>query len=364
MASESHPAHPTVRAVEVRTPARIHLGMMAFGVPEARSYGGVGFMLDRPGLQVRLKRSPRIEAKGVHAERAVRFAGACLSAWGIADGGCSIEVVSGPRAHVGLGSGTQLALAVAAGVRHLFLQRHDDEEPGIEHPLMFRPEPGEHDVAFETREVLELARAVSRGRRSCVGIHGFSRGGLIIEAGRVAGEPTPATQRTSPFSPMVARVRLPSSWRCLVIVGRDAIGLHGEAERAAFRALPPVPREVTGELARLALLELLPAAVEADFAAFSAAVRAYGRVAGQPFEAESKKLPHAEATSSLIELLGELGVTGAAQSSWGPAVVACCESLEAAGTLLDRLESLGMASHHEMTIARFDDTGAALQVLE
>lgn len=363
MASESQPTHSTVRAVEVRTPARIHLGMMAFGVPEGRSYGGVGFMLDRPGVQVRLRRSTRIEAKGVHAERAVRFAGACLSAWGIAEGGCSIEVVSGPRAHVGLGSGTQLALAVAAGVRHLFLQR-TDEEPGIEHPLMFRPEPGEHDVAFETREVLELARAVARGRRSCVGIHGFSRGGLIIEAGRVVGAGAATAERSPAFSPMVARVRLPSSWRCLVIVGRDAIGLHGEAERAAFRSLPPVSREVTGELARLALLELLPAAVEADFTAFAAAVREYGRVAGQPFESQSKQLPHAEATASLIELLGELGVPGAAQSSWGPAVVACCDSLEAAGTLLDRLESLGMASHHDMTIARFDDAGAALQVLE
>jgi len=352
-----------VTAVEVRTPARIHLGMMSFGVPGARSYGGVGFMLDRPGVQVRLQRAARIEGKGVHAERAVRFAGACLSAWGITDAGCSIEVLTGPRAHVGLGSGTQLALAVAAGVRHLLMHRAD-EGPGVEHPLQFRPEPGEHDVSFETHEVLELARAVGRGRRSCVGIHGFARGGLIIEAGRVVGDSAAARERGAAFSPMVARVRLPSAWRCLVIVGRDAIGLHGEAERAAFRGLPPVPREVTGELARLALLELLPAAVEGDFGAFAAAVREYGLVAGRPFENESTKLPYADATANLLDLLAELGVPGAAQSSWGPAVVACCESLDAAGTLLDRLESLGISKHHDMTIARFDVDGASLQVIE
>jgi beta-ribofuranosylaminobenzene 5'-phosphate synthase len=363
MSSEPRPPRTAVTAVEVRTPARIHLGMMSFGVPGARAYGGVGFMLDRPGVQVRLQRATRVEGKGVHAERAVRFAGACLTAWGIADAGCSIEVLSAPRAHVGLGSGTQLALAVAAGVRHLFMYR-DDDEGGPEHPLQFRPEPGEHDVSFETREVLELARAVGRGGRSCVGIHGFSRGGLIIEAGRVSGDPATPQDRGRAFSPMVSRVRLPSAWRCLVIVGRDAIGLHGEAERSVFRTLPPVPREITGELARLALLELLPAAVEGDFAAFSAALREYGLVAGRPFEAESKQLPYAEATANLLELLAELGAPGAAQSSWGPAVVACCESLEAAGTLLDRLESLGMSKHHDMTIARFDVDGATLQVLE
>ena len=58
--------------VEVRTPARLHLGMMSFGVPEARAFGGVGVMIDRPGVQVRLRRAERFEARGVHGERALR----------------------------------------------------------------------------------------------------------------------------------------------------------------------------------------------------------------------------------------------------------------------------------------------------
>jgi predicted sugar kinase len=108
----------------------------------------------------------------------------------------------------------------------------------------------------------------------------------------------------------------------------------------------------------------LPAAVEGKFAEFAAAVRRYGELAGQPFAAESQQLPHAPATAKLLELLGELGIVGAAQSSWGPTVMACCPSLEAAGDLAEALDRLGLARHHDVVIARFDSQGAVLREVE
>jgi len=316
-------------AVEVRTPARLHLGMMSFGMPDVRAFGGVGVMIDRPGVHVRLQRAARFEARGLHGERAIRFAQACAQAWNIAEAGCSIEVLAAPRSHVGLGSGTQLALAVAAGVRHLFRPSAAEEAPsGVPHPAQERPQPADHDWLLDTSDVLALARLVGRGRRSCVGVYGFSRGGLIVEAGRLVAAAGAEDDATREFSPMVARVRLPSAWRCVVIVGRDAVGLHGDAEKASFARLPPVAPEVTAELARIALLELLPAAVEAKFPAFAQAVHRYGRMAGLPFEPESRRLPHAEATARLLELLAELGFPGSAQSSWGPAVANAAPDLD------------------------------------
>jgi predicted sugar kinase len=351
-------------AVEVRTPARLHLGMMSFGVPDSRAFGGVGVMIDRPGIQVRLRKADRFEARGVHGERAIRFAQACSQAWGLAESGCAIEVLTAPRSHVGLGSGTQLALAVAAGMRHLFRPPAGAEPPGATHPAERPPQPGDDEWLFETADVLELARLVGRGRRSCVGVYGFSRGGLIVETGRLLGGPHADDDARREFSPMVARVRLPSTWRCVLVVGRDDLGLHGDAERAAFARLPPVAADVTAELSRIALLELLPAAVEAKFDAFAQAVRRYGQLAGRPFDPESRGLAHANATAQLLELLAELGFPGSAQSSWGPAVMACCETLEKAGQLVDALEGLGLGKHHDIAIARFDTQGASLRVLE
>ena len=336
--------------------------MLSFGVAGARSYGGVGVMVDRPTVHVRLRRASRLEARGLHAERAVGFAQACAAAWRLGDVGCSIEVIAAPAAHVGFGSGTQLGLAIAAGMRHLFTMGSETAAaPAMPHPVQDALEPTEHDWLFDIRDALEFARAVGRGRRSCVGVYGFSRGGLIVEAGRVVRPEESDDDTTRDFSPMVARVRLPSAWRCVLAIPRDSTGPSGEAERAAFARLPPVPTEVSAELARIALLELLPAAVEGKFAEFARAVRTYGTLAGKPFETESRDLPHAVATERLLELLEELGFPGCAQSSLGPAVMVCCETLDAAGQLVEVLESLGLAEHHDIVIARFDPQGAALR---
>jgi len=353
-------------AVEIRTPARIHLGMLSFGAPGIRSFGGVGVMLDRPGVVLRVRRAHRIEARGPLAERALQFARGATEAWGLGDMGYGLEVVSVPATHAGLGSGTQLGLAVAAGLRHLF-RRAPTESAGVA-----SPPPAErpldalaHEWVFDVREAIELARAAGRGRRSCIGVYGFSRGGLIVEAGRhVDATQTPPDDATREFSPMVARARLPEAWRCVVIAARGSSGLHGEAERAAFARLPPVPADVTAGLAKIALMDLLPAAVEGKFAEFAAAVRSYGVLAGKPFEAESASLPHAAATAQLLELLDELGITGCAQSSWGPTVIACCPSLEVAGDLTEALDRLGLTKLHDIVIARFDSQGAVLREIE
>ena len=349
--------------IEVRTPARLHLGMLSFGVPGARSYGGVGVMVDRPGVQLRLRLANRLEGRGPQAERAVKFARACLEAWNMGGVGCNLEVVAAPPSHTGLGSGTQLGLAVAAGIRHLFSEPHGDA--GDESSAPESLYATEHDWLFDIRDVMDLARVVGRGRRSCVGVYGFSRGGLIVEAGRMLDAADGAEDDAKrPFSPMIARARLPAAWRCVVIVGRESAGLAGDAEREAFKRIPPVSAEVTAELSRIALLELLPAAVEGRFGEFSTAVRRYGELAGQPFAEESARLPHAAATAHLLELLAEVGAPGCAQSSWGPAVMACLPSLEAAGNLVEILDRLGLAKHHDIIIARFDSQGAVLRQVE
>lgn len=336
-----HPAPSTAgpsHAVEVRTAGRLHLGMISFGNPAVPSFGGVGVMVEGLGVTVRLVPADGFQGSGPLAERAVGFARQCAAAWSLADAGCAIEVRTAPRSHVGLGSGTQLALAVAAGMRGLFVAGPTEER----------------ERRFTAAEALEVARAVGRGRRSCVGIYGFGGGGLIAEAGRREGDPGPQ------FSPLVARVMLPEAWRCVVFIKNDCEGLHGEAEKQAFARLRPVPEEISGELSRIATSELVPAAARGDFARFSDAVHRYGRLAGRPFEPQSSLLPFHEAIGGLIDQLAALGVRGAAQSSWGPAVMACCESADAAAGLVGEMQRGGLIADHDVTVTSFDRHGALL----
>jgi predicted sugar kinase len=323
-------------------------------------------MLDRPGVVLRARRANRLEARGPLAERVLEFAGRVIEGWNLGDVGCSFEVVRVPPTHAGLGSGTQLGLAVAASLRHLFKAREERATRESEQrPSEELLDAADQEWVYDVREAIDLARVTGRGRRSCIGVYGFSRGGLIVEAGRyVLGESGGDDDSRREFSPMIARARLPGAWRCVVIAARGAAGLHGDEERAAFAELPPVPADVTAGLAKIALVDLLPAAVEGKFPEFSAAVRAYGDLAGKPFENALARVPHAAATAQLLELLGELGVVGCAQSSWGPTVIACCPTLENAGALAETLDRLGLSQHHDITIARFDSQGAVLRSIE
>ena len=355
---------PMPTAVEVRTPARLHLGLLSFGDPTLRAYGGLGVMIDAPGVVVRLRRHSELSGAGPLGTRALAFARECVRAWGLGpEATCAIEVVAAPRAHVGLGSGTQLALAVAAGMRQLFCPwPHEQSASALVLPVV-----GQRH--FDTAEAISLARGVGRGRRSSVGIHGFSGGGLIVEAGKYAPPPSAASEveaggGSHEVSPLVARVHLPAEWRCVVIIQRDAEGLHGEAEKAAFADLPPVERALSAELARIALMELVPAALEGKFAEFSAAVGRYGQLAGLPFASHTAGLPQTESTRQLLELLAELGFCGSAQSSWGPAVMACCPSAQAAEQLVETFQTRGLSQRHDLWITRFDNRGAMLNTLE
>jgi beta-ribofuranosylaminobenzene 5'-phosphate synthase len=355
MSLHAFPPGHRAHIVEVRTPARLHVGMLSFGVPGMRAYGGVGVMIDRPGVHLRITRGQaapggRLHATGPLADRAAAFARSCVAAWQLGDdAACTIDVVQVPGSHAGLGSGTQLGLAVAAGMRQLF-------RPSATQPA------SDAVIRFDTSDAVELARAVGRGRRSCVGVYGFSDGGLIVEGGRhVPADRSSDDDATRAFSPLLARVHLPAEWRCVVFGMRDAVGLHGDAEKQAFARLQPVPREISAELSRIALMELWPAAVEGEFAEFSAALLRYGLLAGKPFEPASSVLPYATTTADLIDRIQSLGVRGCAQSSWGPTVMACCESEETAETLVERFQASDLARQYDTLIVRFDSQGALVR---
>lgn len=338
--SASHPA-PSPHAVEVRAPARFHLGMFSFGDPSRRAFGGTGVMLDEPATVVRVRRARAFGSSGRGGDRAEGFARVCAASWGLPPASAfHVDVVATPRAHVGLGSGTQLALAVAAGVEAL-VGRAAAEARGV-----------------TAEGALELVHAAGRGRRSSVGAYGFALGGLVVEAGRLGADRVAAP---AGVSPLVARAAVPAPWRGVLVVERGAEGLHGAAERAAFEALAPVDRGLTAELARLALLELVPAALEGRFAAFAAAFGAYGRLAGVPFAAASRALPFQGALERLLERVAAAGFPGVAQSSWGPAVLVCCPGESEAAGLLATLAADGLTATHDVTVVSFARDGARLQ---
>lgn len=314
------------RRVEVTAPSRLHFGMFSFGQPGVRQFGGVGCTIDRPGIKLSISPSANFEISGPMAVRVREFVEKFRHTSGSSEAlRCRIDILTAPRPHVGLGSGTQLGLAVAAGL-NAYLH-------------------GETAIDVEA-----LARSIGRGLRSAIGTHGFTHGGLLIEAGKMAG---------GDISPLLARTVLPEAWRFVLLCPRNLAGLSGDAERRAFeQQLPPVPIRTTEALCREALLQLVPAAIEGRFEDFSESLFQFGRLAGNCFAALQGGPYGGEQVTQLVERCRTLGVRGVGQTSWGPTVFALLPDENAAARFIRELDR-----DVEVTIAAPTYEGARVEIM-
>lgn len=312
--------------VTVTTGSRLHFGLNALGdVPHA--FGGVGAMVETPGVSVEVVDADRFGVSGKLAKRAAKFARiACDNLLTSGDHRFHLKLSSAPPEHSGLGLGTQLGLAVAAAI--------DAWANG------------------KARPVDELALVVGRGRRSAIGVHGFERGGLILDGGHAE----PGT-----IGLLKQRVALPEEWRVLLITPPTSAGLSGGPEAAAFARLPPIPTGTTDRLRRLAV-EMIDSALHNHFDAFAESLGAYGRLAGECFAPAQGGAFASEGIASLVAALGKLGGAGAGQSSWGPTVFVAARSPEHADELSARLRSLPPYTETEVHSTRFSNRGARVTV--
>jgi len=288
--------HPG-RRVSVRAPARLHMGFVDLHGGMGRRYGGFGLALDRLFTRVRLEPAPGVTAAGPDAARAVRYATELAEYFDL-PGGVRIEVEEAIPPHAGLGSGTQLALAVGAGMAELF--------------------------GLDVRTV-EIAAALERGSRSGLGIGLFDQGGFVVDGG-AAGDGIPP--------PVIARLPFPAEWRLLLVFDHGREGVHGEAEIEAFAALPRFPGADAAELCRLVLMGALPGLVEADLDAFGDAVGRIQARVGDHFAGAQGGRFMSPGVARVLEWLGSHGLKGVGQSSWGPTGFAVCPSAPVADRLM------------------------------
>ena len=289
--------------VFVEAPARVHFGMLDIGGSFGRRFGGIGAALPAPSLLIEASRARAMFADGPDHRRALEFARRFLAHHGI-DDGVRVQVHRALPKHAGLGSGTQLALAVGRALAELYRLPTD---------------------------AASLASATQRETRSAVGTWVFAHGGLVVEGGRRVGASGPA--------PLLARLSIPDSWRCVVAIPRGEVGLHGAGEAEAFARLEPSPRDAE-RIAHLVLLGLLPAVVESDLRTFGAALTEIQRINGSWFAAaQGGVFAHGE-TAALVQLMASLGAAGVGQSSWGPTAYGIVEGNEASDALAEHVRAV------------------------
>ncbi len=307
-------------AVFVEAPARLHFGVLDLHGGLGRRFGGLGAAIPNPSLLLEATPAGRIEAQGADAERAAALAE--LARERLGTGGALIRVHRAIPPHAGLGSGTQLGLAVARALAELY---------GID------------------ADATALALVAGRGRRSAIGTYAFEGGGFIVEGGRTPGR--------EGVAPLLARYTVPASWRYVVAIPEGPPGLSGDAEAEAFRQLPPPDVREVERVSHLVLMRLLPSLVEADLGGFGAALSEIQRITGGWFASGQGGVFAPGPTGMLVQRFRRAGASGVGQSSWGPTAYAIVDGPERAQALGAQAgEWLGGAGR--IYHGAFDDRGA------
>ncbi|HZS57781.1 MAG TPA: beta-ribofuranosylaminobenzene 5'-phosphate synthase family protein [Gemmatimonadaceae bacterium] len=317
--------------VFVEAPARLHFGMLDLAGTLGRRFGGIGAAVPTPSLLISAEPRERITAEGPEAERAIRFAHRFVDHYGIEGRGAHFCVHRAIPKHNGLGSGTQLALAIARSMAELYAL--DDDPAG-------------------------LATAVGRARRSAIGTWTFAHGGFVLEGGRRSG----AGDAPDQPAPLLARLPIPPQWRCVIAVPRAALGVSGDAEVAAFASLPEPPLRDVEHVAHVVLMSLLPALVEGDLSTFGAALTEVQYVTGRWFAPAQGGAFAPGVGAALIAQMRDWGAAGVGQSSWGPAVYGIVGDEATGIALAQRVRAALPESDGAVYEGPFSHTGARVWI--
>ncbi len=320
------PFPATSAALRVTAPARLHLGFLDLNGGLGRRYGSIGIAIDRPSTQLTITRAAKNVATGEENRRVLKLLHKFTNDG--KSGAYAIDVEHAIPAHAGLGSGTQLALAVGAAIERL---------------------------RGEELSASDLAALGERGARSGIGLEAFISGGFIVDGGKGATDRPP---------PVTLRADFPEDWRIMLILDPSFTGVSGEAETTAFADLPPFSENAAAHICRLVLMKLVPGLKEEDIAAFGSAITEIQEIVGAHFASKQGGTGWtSKSVGALASRMRDMGATGIGQSSWGPTGFAFVDSPKAAERLYHSLYEDAKRDGLEILIAHGRNTGASIETL-
>jgi beta-ribofuranosylaminobenzene 5'-phosphate synthase len=317
---------PLATSVTVTVPARLHLGFLDPSGALGRRFGSIGLAIDTLRTRITVRRATHTHVDGFDSERAANHLDTMR---GLLALNCAHRLIvqDAVPTHSGLGSGTQLALAVAAGLRRL------------------------HGLPLET---ISDAIRLGRGARSGIGIGLFDQGGFVVDGGHGPSSVT---------APIITRLPFPPEWAVIVVLDPSHRGVSGTDERAAFAALTTFPQAAAAHQCALVLMKILPALAERDCAVFGSGVKELQARIGDYFApAQGGGRFTSAAVANVLDTLDRAGAGGVGQSSWGPTGFAFARSSDAARRLVDAARKHPSAQGLDIRVCKALNHGADIRV--
>lgn len=309
--------------IRIRTPSRIHITLIDLNGESGRVDGGIGIALDEPCIEITAEKSDKVVIRG-DPELKERMRNACEA---VCPGkGVEIEIKKSYWNHIGLGSGTQAALAAGTAISKLY---------GIE---------------VSPREI---ATKAGRGGTSGIGIGAFEKGGFLLDGGhkmsiKKAFLPSSFSKGVYP-APLLLSYGFPD-WG-IVLAIPPYKGAYDLYEKDIFSRECPIPLREVQEVCHIILMQVLPAIVEKDLETLGKAINAI-----QDTGFKKREISLQPEARELIDEMREAGAAGAGMSSFGPTVYAITDRP-------DKIASTIKGKHPECTVieTRARNNGAEIR---
>ncbi|MGD0645435.1 MAG: beta-ribofuranosylaminobenzene 5'-phosphate synthase family protein [Candidatus Bathyarchaeia archaeon] len=317
--------------VYVKTPARLHLGLIDLNGGLGRMFGGLGVGIDHPNVIVEAEQTENFTIIGQETELASVLARRFFSAYPI-QAKVRINVKQAIPAHVGLGSGTQFSLAIAVALAKLFSVQ---------------------------ASIQELTVAMDRAKRTGVGTAIFEKGGFVVDGGKAINN----HDTLAKFPPLIFHQQFPTEWRFIVEIPNLIEGLSNSEETSAFNKLQKMRAEEVGKICRLTMLKLLPSLAEHDIKNFGEALTAIQEIIGGYFaQVQGGRSTRAD-IADYLEFMKGSGAYGVGQSSWGPAIYGVVKQEEAKQVLSKVKAYLNKNAGGQAFIAKANNKGATIKLV-
>ncbi len=328
-----------MKRVEVITPSRLHFALIDLNGELGRADGGAGVALEKPNTRIAVEKSDtrKHEVMGASDGRK-RQIGRVL---GLFKGFFRVKVEEEIPAHVGLGSTTQLLLAVAKACDEFGGKSREREMAGGGAQL-----GGKHSIG-------KLAQLVGRGGTSGIGVKAFESGGFAVDAGHSFGIeekkqsflPSSASRALPPEA--IFHAQLPKNWLFVCTVPEVKEKIYGKKEVNAFKKHCPIAGSEVGKASRIVLMKMIPSVVEKDAVSF-------GQSLDLLQECGFKKIEWKYQAKKTREAKDRMGreCLGAGLSSFGPLVFGFTDKAKAARRIKSGLE--------DGFIARTSERGAVV----
>ena len=334
-------------SLRITTPCRIHLSLIDENGYTGRIDGGIGLMLDRPNVVFEASNSAeefKIEAHNYYKESIEvinEIASKVFKKFNISNKNFHFNLKRYFPSHVGLGSKTQLSLAIITAITKL--------------------------KSFNKLSIQELTQLVERGGTSGIGWRGFATGGFILDGGHDYGKgkekesflPSSAASSSNPAITL-SRHDIPDNWRFVLVIPNVKKGAYGDEEIRVFQNYAPIPQQEVNEVSHQIIMKIIPGIIKDDLKCFGDGLK---RIQSIGFKKIEINLQH-QIVKDLLAFFEEYGLKAYGMSSFGPSVVGIVESDSEAEELLKTVQKNQKNGGGHIYICKPNNSGAKIEYFD